>query len=317
MSFVLPKRPKIGLALGSGIARGWAHIGVVRALVKAGFAPDVVVGTSIGAVVGGAYVANYLQEIEEFAHSLTARKIFGLLDISFGGSSIFGGRKIANELYKHMADIKIESLHKKFIAVATELTTGHEIWLQHGSLVDALRASYALPGVFAPVHIDGRWLIDGALVNPVPTSVCRAFDSRLVIAVNLNRDAFGKASTSQMTLTDEDFAETQEAIENIADVNPDNMSKNNLSYRAVIKQLFSSSPRKPGMTTILLSSLNIVQDRLARSRLAGDPADININPKVGHISLLEFNRVQEAIELGEAATEQMLPEIESAAKILF
>ncbi len=314
---------RIGLALGSGVARGWSHIGVVKTLVKAGFAPDIIVGTSIGAVVGGAYAANYLQELETFARELTARKMFGLLDLSFSGSSLFSGRKLSAELYKHMSDIKIEDMHKTFIAVATELATGHEIWLRKGSLVDSLRASYALPGVFAPVHINGRWLIDGALVNPVPVSVCRGYGARLVIAVNLNRDAFGKTSTSKIMLSEEAFAP-------LAEKNPNkNPNKNNgvtesnekvsgvKAYRTMMKQIFSSSPRSPGMTTILLAALNIVQDRLARSRLAGDPPDIHIAPRVGHIGLLEFNKMDEAIKLGVEATEQVLPEIETAAKVLF
>lgn len=302
--------PKIGLALGSGVARGWAHIGVIRTLVKAGFAPDVVVGTSIGAVVGGAYVANYLEEVEAFAASMTQRKIFNLLDVSFSGSSLFTGRKLAGELYKHMSDIKIEDLHKKFVAVTTELATGHEIWLQQGSLVDALRASYALPGVFTPVSVDGRWLIDGALVNPVPTSVCRAFGAKLVIAVNLNRDAFGNASTSKTLLL-------QRQLQDIEKSKKEEKPKSRLFYRNYAKHLFNSGSHKPGMTTILLAALNIVQDRLARSRLAGDPPDIYIAPDVGHISLLEFNRAKEAIKLGEEAAERTLPEIENMAKVLF
>ncbi len=304
------KTPRIGFALGSGVARGWAHIGVIRTLVKAGYAPDVVVGTSIGAVVGAAYVANYLQEMEVFAQSLTGRKIFGLLDLSFRGSGFFTGRKLTNELNKYMSDIKIETLPKKFIAVATELTTGHEIWLQEGSLVDALRASYALPGVFSPVHNDGRWLIDGALVNPVPASVCRAFGARVVIAVNLNADAFGKASTSKVALSEKNFNQPP------AD-NPSADRNDAQTRRALMRQLFSSNAQSaPGMTTILLAALNIVQDRLARSRLAGDPPDITINPKVGHISLLEFNKAKEAIQLGEAAAKQALPEIEELTKAL-
>lgn len=319
-SFPPPPKIRIGLALGSGVARGWAHIGVIRKLVQSGFAPDIVVGTSIGAVVGGAYVANYLNEIEVFARSLTTRRIFGMLDLSFNGSGIFSGRKISDELYKHMSNIKMENMPKKFIAVATELATGHEIWLQQGSLVDSVRASYALPGVFSPVLVDGRWLIDGALVNPVPSSVCRAFGARLVIAVNLNRDAFGKSSTTKsiISISAKDFEniENTKNIENDV-IDPSKTNKMNpFAYRSMIKKLFNTNAKKPSVTTVLLSSLNIMQDRLARSRLAGDPPDIHIAPHVGHIGLLDFNRSEEAITLGEMAAEAMLPEIKEAAEVL-
>ncbi len=305
--------PQIGVALGSGVARGWAHIGVLKVLTRAGFAPDIIAGTSIGAVVGGFYAARQLSEIENFAKKTNKRGIFGLMDLSIGSGGLFSGRRLTTQLHDRLGGTKIEDLHGTFIAVATELATGHEIWLRHGSVVDALRASYALPGVFVPVHYDGRWLIDGALVNPVPSSVCRAFGARLVIAVNLHRDAFGKASTSKPVLlppSQNQPAELEEALQETKKINKVG------GYRTLMRQIFGSSEKIPGVTTVLLASLNIVQDRLARSRLAGDPPDIMITPRVGHISLLEFERAEEAIELGERAAEATLPHIEEAASLL-
>ena len=179
---------KIGLALGGGSARGWAHIGVLRALNEAGIHPDIVAGTSIGAVVGGCYVAGELPALEKFARELTRRKVLGFLDFNFSGSGLITGQRLCNVLDARMKDVVIEDLPKRFVAVATEIGTGHEIWLSRGRLVDAMRASYALPGIFRPVAINGRWLFDGALVNPVPVSVCRALGARYVIAVNVNWD---------------------------------------------------------------------------------------------------------------------------------
>ena len=187
---------KIGLALGGGAARGWAHLGVLKALSDAGIVPDIVAGTSIGAVVGGCYVAGRVGQLETFARELTRRRVLGFLDFNFGGSGLITGQKLCDRLEKELAATTIEQLPRRFVAVATEIGTGHEVWLSRGKLVDAMRASYALPGIFRPVRINGRWLFDGALVNPVPVSVCRALGARYVIAVNLNFDISSRGAVS-------------------------------------------------------------------------------------------------------------------------
>ena len=162
------RRPVIGLALGGGAARGFAHIGIVKTLAAHGIVPDVVVGTSIGAVVGGAFAAGHLHTLEQWARGLQPRSVFSYLDLKLNGSGLIGGNKLAAELEASIGQTLIEELPLKFAAVATEVRTGHETWLTHGRVVDAMRASYALPGIFAPVLIGERWLVDGALVNPVP-----------------------------------------------------------------------------------------------------------------------------------------------------
>src|SRR6476620_2117802 len=187
-------RPVIGIALGGGAARGWAHIGVLKTLMDAGLEPDIVAGTSIGAVAGACYVTGRLQALEDFAAALTPRRIFGFLDVNFAGSGLITGQRLSTRLEHHLQEFTIERLERKFVAVATELGTGHEVWLNKGSLVNALKASFALPGIFRPVQINGRWLIDGALVNPIPVSVCRALGARIVIAVNLSNDIFSKGA---------------------------------------------------------------------------------------------------------------------------
>src|SRR6185312_11872977 len=189
------RRPVIGLALGGGAARGFAHIGIIRTLVAHGIIPNVIVGTSIGAVVGGAHAAGQLDRLEEWARSLQPRNIFGYLDIRLNGSGLIGGTKLAAQLEQSLGHIQIEDLPIKFASVATEVRTGHEIWLTHGRLVDAMRASYALPGIFAPMLVGDRWLVDGALVNPVPVSTARALGAEIVIAANLSNDVFGHSIT--------------------------------------------------------------------------------------------------------------------------
>jgi NTE family protein len=300
-------RPTIGLALGGGAARGWSHIGVLRTLMAAGLEPDIVAGTSIGAVAGACYVAGKLDGLEEFATRLTRRRVFGFLDFNFGGSGLITGQRLSARLERHLNNVAIEDLERPVVAVATELGTGHEIWLKKGDLVTALKASFALPGIFRPVQINGRWLIDGALVNPVPVSVCRALGARIVIAVNLNNDLFGKGSVIH----------DQEAL--AESLLPDETEPPHGNGRAAVhllhRQIFGGSGA-PGMSAVMIDAINITQDRIARSRLAGDPPDININPKVGGIGLFDFHRANEAIILGAKAAEAQLEEIRTAVRAL-
>lgn len=342
--------PKIGLALGSGVARGWSHIGVMQRLAEEGIEIDVISGTSIGALVGGCYAAGKLDALEEFARSLNARRLFNLMDIRFNGSALFGGSKLAELLKEHLHERQIEDLPRKFVAVATDMNSGHEVWLKHGSMIDAIRASYALPGVFEPMAYEGRWLIDGALVNPVPISVCRAFDAHLVIAVNLNLDAFGMTSALNYYRLEEELEAEREAkreaerstfetedmisLENTHlempiedDETPEKSLRKSISDRlkqmrsgtdrALLQQLFKrDAPSGPGLTTVMTSALNIVQDRLARARMAADPADVVIEPDVGHINLIDFDKADELIRHGREAADRSMPFIERALKQL-
>ena len=177
---------RIGIALGGGGARGWAHIGVLRALVRAGYEPHNVAGTSIGAIVGGAYAAGRLDALEAFARGMDRRGMWRLIDLNraIGGGLVIGDR-IAQALGEVLGAAPIESLPTRFTAIATELETGNEVWFSEGSLVDGVRASYALPGILLPPVRDGRHLVDGGIVNQVPISACRAMGAHVVIAVSL------------------------------------------------------------------------------------------------------------------------------------
>lgn len=296
-----PRRPKIGLALGAGVARGWAGIGIVRALKEAGIEPDVVSGTSMGAVVGGCMLADRLDELEDFARSLTPRRVLSLIDVRIGGSGLLGGEKLARLLGQHLGDRTVESLPKPFVAVATELATGHEIWLSRGRLVDALRATYALPGVFEPCRIGRRLLVDGALVNPVPVSVCQALGAELIIAANFAHDGHRHATVLQGI-----HADPGAEVEEIA-AEGDTASER--FGRRLLGRFFGGTPDRPGVTGVMMEAFAIIQERIMRSRLAGDPPDLLIAPKLGHIGLIDFHRADEAIALGRAAAERALPEI--------
>ncbi len=302
-----PGRPSIGLVLGSGAARGFAHIGVVRALIDHGITPDIIVGTSVGALIGGCYANNQLDELESWARSLTLRRIIGYLDVRIGGSGLISGGRLAKRLEDAMGAISIEELPVRFAAIATEVGTGHEIWLTRGSLSLAMRASYALPGIFPPVRLGGRWLVDGALVNPVPVSAARAFGARVVIAVNLDADRFARGATIASHGSD--------ASDEPPEVLPGTPRKTFLNLRGMFgaertfkRQIFGSDAR-PGFSTVMIEAFNIMQDRLTRMRLAGDPPDVHITPQIGHIGWLDFHRAAEAITAGKTAAERALEPI--------
>jgi NTE family protein len=298
-------RPKLGLALGGGAARGWAHIGVLQALGEAGLKPDIIAGTSIGAVVGGCHAADKLVELEEFARSLTKRRVVGLMDFHIGGSGLISGGRLKRLLEQHLAATRIESLPQKFAAIATELGTGHEIWLTRGPLVEALRASYALPGVFDPVKLGGRWLMDGALVNPVPVTAARAMGADVVICINLNGDMGGRGTTIQSHAADPDHDVVPEL-----EVQPTPGWFGSVRGAAQrVRGLVGKSADQPGLAGVMIDAFNITQDRISRSRLAGDPPDVMITPRLGRVGLFDFHRAEEAIALGKAATERALEDI--------
>jgi NTE family protein len=287
-------RPRIGIALGGGVARGWAHIGAIRELAEMGVTPDVVVGASIGAVVGGCYAAGRLDSLEDFALSLTRRSVFNLIDVSFRGGGLMGGDKLRARLESAMGQLRIENLPTRFVAVATEMRTGHEIWLKNGSIVDAMRASYALPGIFEPVKIAGRWMFDGAIVNPVPVNVARAFGADWVLALAIGGDV--PNGTTLHASLDEDEA-------------PPVPEPPSGRFWWLRRGPGAKAEGAPGVASVMVDTFNITQDRIMRSRLAGDPPDHMIVMKPKTIGLFEFHRAAELIELGRAAVRKARAEL--------
>jgi NTE family protein len=297
--------PGIALALGGGMARGFAHIGVLNVLQRNGIRPSIVAGTSIGAVVGAAYLTGRLKELEEWALSLNRYRILSYLDLRVRSAGLIGGKRLEALLSANFKDIMMEDLPHPFVTVAADLVTGHEVWIKSGSLIQAMRASFALPGVFPPVERNHRLLVDGALVNPVPISVCQSMGARMTIAVDLHADIIGKAAKpghNYQTVTGFDLF-------NDSDIDP---SAQKRLTNALTKRLFRREENNPSLFGVMVSALNIMQDRMTRSRLAGDPPDIHIKPLIGHIGLLEFEKAAELISEGEAAAMRMLPEIKAA-----
>ncbi|MGD8690454.1 MAG: patatin-like phospholipase RssA [Gammaproteobacteria bacterium] len=300
---------RIGIALGSGSARGWAHIGVMHALQELGIEPDVIAGSSIGAVVGAACASGHLDELEAWIGTLDRMDVIRLLDARLTGGGFIRGDRLMANLRKRVEDVPMGALPRRFGAVATELNTGREIWLREGSLIDAVRASIALPGLFTPAPWNGGWLLDGGLVNPVPISLCRAMGADVVIAVNLNGDLVSLQRSRQARIQPEDQAAEQDAGA-LADADPSVlqrlMDSLHLSRSVRLEALMSSlrgadddkEPQAPGLFDVLAGSINIIQDRLTRSRMAGDPPDIMISPRLSHIHLMDFHRAREAIQGG-------------------
>lgn len=302
-------RPTIGLALGGGAARGFAHIGVLRTLIAHGIVPDVIVGTSIGAVVGGSYAANQLDTLESWARGLTVRGILSYLDINLSGSGLIRGGHLAHQIEMALTDTRIDDLPIRFAAIATEFNTGHEIWLTRGRLADAMRASYALPGIFPPVRIGGRWLVDGALVNPVPVSAARALGARLVIAVNLNADLFGRGTIIANHGSDE------------SDEPPPEQPKltgirHMFSGERSLRRQFLGRRGHPGIPTVMVEAFNVMQDRITRARLAGDPPDVLISPRLGQVGWFDFHHGNDAIAIGAEAAEKSMAAITEAVDAL-
>ncbi|PKU23181.1 patatin [Telmatospirillum siberiense] len=286
------KTPRIGIALGSGIARGWAHIGILRALESRGIVPDIVCGTSVGAFVGGAYAAGRLDALETWARDLKKFSLSRLFDVQFAHGGLIAGRKMMQIFEEELPEIRIEDLPLRFACVSTDLDTGHEVWIQDGPLIEAVRASSAVPGILPPVRFDGRRLIDGALVNPIPVSVCRALGAHIVIAVDLNTDVF--EAGWQRTTTEIGDTDEKAIVGRIK----------SLPGADFIRHLFRHQNHEPSVLGVMARSLDIIQNRTSRIRLASDPPDVKLTPQLGGIGMLQFDRAAEVIAAGTAAVEE-------------
>lgn len=279
--------PRVGLALGGGAARGWAHIGVIRALAEHGVRIDLVCGTSIGALVGAVFASGGLDRLEQWVLAMKLRDVMSFVDVQLT-TGMLKGERLVRFLRTQMPDQPIEELAMPFAAVATALHTGAEVWLRSGPLVDAVRASVSIPGLFLPLRHQDQLLVDGGLVNPVPVSLARAMGADLVIAVDLASDLMGR---------------------HLADLQPENGWRDLLPDSLVewLPPATPAEPRMPSMLDVMATGLNIMQVRIARSRMAGDPPDVIVAPRLAHLGLLEFYRGTEAIEAGRRAVSLALP----------
>ena len=295
---------KIGLALGSGSSRGWSHIGIINELSKLGITPNIVCGTSVGAMVGAAYVMGNVEKLETWACSLTKFDVARFLDINTSMTGFVNTERFHDYLNENIAGDEdvIEDLSKVYAAVSTDLETGREVWLRKGCLIQAVWASMSMPGLFPAIRHGNRWLVDGGLVNPVPVSVCRALGADIVIAVNLNGDIVGKRFNKSVSKPE-----------------TENNGKEGLGGKiSELVREYTNLPffepgddeQPPGLLDAIAASVNITQDRITRSRMAGDPPDIVFSPKLSDIGLLELYRAEEAITEGKKCVQRKMPELE-------
>jgi len=299
-------KPGIGLALGSGGARGWAHLGALRALSELGIKFDVVCGTSIGALAGGFYLTGQLPDLDAWARRLNRLKIVRFMDFGRSKNGLIAGNRLFAEMQRAIGDTQIEDLSCPFATVATDLFTGHEVWLNRGSLIEAIRASFSLPGLFEPVHLNGRWIVDGAIVNPIPISVCHAMGAEITVAINLNMPAPGRNGNQWHKPT------PKPGFEIISRWPSTILRRKGAAEKQPPTDQTEVSVDTPRLLNVLASTMNIVQDRMTRSRLAAEPPNVIITPKVGHIGLLDFYKAEEAIEAGATAVYQAEAEIRDA-----
>ncbi|MFK7889134.1 MAG: patatin-like phospholipase RssA [Gammaproteobacteria bacterium] len=278
---------KLGIALGSGAARGWSHIGILDALAERGLTPSVVAGASVGALVGAAYAGDQLDELRDWVSTLRRLDIFRLMDARLRAGGLMSGNRLMEKIADQFGQRNIEDLKLQFGAVATDLGSGREIWLREGPVMDAIRASSGLPGLFAPVRHNGKWVIDGGLVNPVPVSLCRALGADLVIAVNLNarlvtRRRIGTQNESE-TADDGDASQLEKIADRIGDW---------------LRPARRDSPDMPGILDVVGTSVNIMQDRITRSRMVGEPPEVILTPHLEDFQLMDFHRGRDAMTAG-------------------
>lgn len=297
----------IGLALGAGAARGWAHLGVIHALKSMGIVPNIISGCSIGALVGASYACDKHKDLEAWARSLSSWDVFGLMDFSFNKGGLVAGEKVFNAAEAFIGCDNIEDLPIPFGCVTTEMETGREVWLTQGELKYAVSCSCAMPGLMAPRYRDEKWFLDGALVNPVPVSVCRALGADIVIAVNLDSDN-GRptlAKTAKLKAHDSDKSNRDDsAFWRLLGGGKDYIN----AMADKFNQDDDTAP--PGILGVMSASINIMQSRVTRARMAGDPPEVLISPKVGHIGIMDFHCAEESIQEGIRATEQLRPQLE-------
>jgi NTE family protein len=301
--------PRIGIAFGSGSARGWAHLGVLHALEERGIRPVAVTGASVGALVAAAYASDQWQELEAWVRTLTRVDVWRLLDTTFRGGGVMRGNRLMQAIREQIQDRQIEELSVAFAAVAADLNTGEEIWLRTGSMLKAVRASSGMPGLFTPFWYQDRWMIDGGVVNPVPVSLCRALGADYVIAVNLNvpvrerwltqlrNEAAAKQAAARLAV-----AKTEEPVE----ASWATLDRWSDLLGGLVESIRSEATSDPGLFDVMAGSIHIMQDQIARSRMASDPPNLAISPQLGHLQLMDFHRAAETIQIGYEAAASAL-----------
>lgn len=292
----MEQRPKLGLALGSGGARGWAHLGVLSVLEEMGLRADIIAGCSMGALVGAAEAGGVRDQLEDWARDLTQASFLRMVDLRLSAGGLVAGREIASVLGQWGLDCDIGDLDIPFTAVATNLENGREVWLDSGPLLPAVRASVSIPGLFAAQHLGGHWLVDGGLTNPVPISVARARGADVIVAVNPNAKPSGRVWVPQPA--------ANSLWSRLAAALPDALSPEP-----------SEEPPTPQGADVVAASIDMLTEYLRRTRAAADPADVMIDIDLSDVSTMAFYEAETAIEAGRSAAEAARPRIEAALQM--
>ncbi|VXC84416.1 patatin-like phospholipase RssA [Serratia oryzae] len=294
------RKIKIGLALGAGAAKGWAHIGVINALRKRGIEIDIVAGCSVGALVGAALACHRLPAMEHWVRSFSYWDVIRLMDLTWQRGGLLRGERVFNAVGQLLKVDDFADCALKFGAVTTNLSTGRELWMTKGDIQQAIRASCSMPGLLAPVWFEGYWLVDGALVNPVPISLTRAMGADIVIAVDLQHDAH---------LMQQDLFSVHNTGEDAASEEANNTVIDNWRGRLrdrINKVMLKKPSFTPTAMEIMSTSIQMLENRVKRNRMASDPPDVLIQPYCPQISTLDFHRASEAIEAGRLAVEKQI-----------
>jgi NTE family protein len=309
------RRPRIGLALGSGSARGLAHLGVIRAIEDAGIEVDFIAGASMGALIGAIYAAGKLDELEATFLTLDWKKTVSFFDVVLPKSGLLDGAKISELVRAYIHADVIEKLPKPFAAVATDIVSGDEVAIRSGDAIEAVRASISVPGIFTPVRSNGRILVDGGLTNPVPVSVLHAMGADFIIAVDLNHEIVagknlkpllvtgnaGSAEDSSSGMFSRWVGDYRQSMKDIRQ----KLLAGDGPASAQFRKWISPEPL-PNIFEVLLASINIMENNITRTRLRLDKPDVIIQPPLGHIRFLEFDRAKEIIAIGYEHTQRQL-----------
>ncbi len=294
----------ISLILGSGGARGYAHIGVIEELLARGFEIKAVAGSSMGALIGGLHAAGQLAHYRKWVQELNYLDVIRLLDVSFRNTGVINGGRIFEMLSDIVGDIRIEDLPIPFTAVATDIAARKEIWFQNGDLMQAIRASIAIPTLFTPVEYNGRMLVDGGVLNPLPIAPVVSAHADLIVAVDLNADACPLMVTC-------DTSDEQYRQQRIFDrwLGKLNMGSGKTGGGKGERE---AAVGKMGLLELLNQSLEVMQESLTRYKMAGYAPDILVPVSRRQCRFYEFNRAEEMIQIGRLAAGHALDKYEKS-----
>jgi NTE family protein len=307
----MSSRKTVGLALGSGSSRGWAHIGVIEALEEEGIQIDNVAGSSVGSYVGALYASGSLKSLKEFVLSMDGKKVFSYFDVVLPRSGILNGTKRLKELFSFHTDAEdFSELKIPVMMVATDLTTGKKVVLKSGNILTALRATMSIPGLFAPVMVKGRWLVDGGLVDPVPVGVASALEADVVIAVDLNSGVVShqkpkKTIKPAAPKTVDSAAYDSELLKKMVAY----YEHAETSFASKFNELLHRESSTPDIIETVMTSINIMQERITRINLAVEPPDVLIQPRLGQLKMMDFDQVEQTIEEGYISVKEKIADI--------